>query len=160
MNAPTIYLAGPIYGQTVGQANNWRKDFAAKLAEHGIVGISPLRCEPLVGETYDLSYVDPCFGQPKSILAKNFLDLRKCDFTLAFLPMVADGAQRSIGTIGEISWAYALQKPCAVVTDDPLIRHHPFTSTQPSWPLLNNLDEALRLLVGLYGGYAGGSNNV
>ena len=158
MTRPFIYLAGPIFGCTEGEAKNWRADFAAKLERHCITGISPLRCEPIVGERYDVSYADPCFGHTKSILAKNFLDLRRCDFTIAYFPKVADGAQRSIGTIGELSWAYALQKPCCVVTDDPLIKSHPFTSIQPSWPVLDNLDDALRLIVGIFAGYAGGKN--
>ncbi|WP_027521745.1 hypothetical protein [Bradyrhizobium sp. Ec3.3] len=190
MSRPFIYLAGPIYGCTEGEAKNWRADFAAKLAQHCITGISPLRCEPIVGERYDVAYADPCFGDPKSILAKNFLDLRRCDMTLAYFPappehaeleaLIADmekwtsdvnrdhiatlkriskkAPQRSIGTIGELSWAYALQKPCVVVTDDPLVKSHPFTAIQPSWPILSTLDDALRLIVGIYGGYAGGKN--
>lgn len=195
---PLIYLAGPIFGTTGAEANDWRRDMTARLAPHGIVGISPLRCEPMVGDRYDLHYQDPCFGTPGAILAKNFLDLRACHLTLAYLPKppevaemdaiigrmenlskiatdmfgpldgeeqaIADDVetlkrlarkspQRSIGTVGEISWAYALQKPCVVVSDDPLVQHHPFTSTQPNWRL-STLDEAERLIVGLFGDYA------
>jgi len=187
MNHPFIYLAGPIFGCTEGEAKDWRKHVAAELEEHCITGVSRLRCEPLVGARYDLAYDDPCFGQPKSILAKNFLDLRRCALTLAYFPAPTEHAelqeialrleqngergdgdtlrriarkspQRSIGTIGELSWAYALNKPCVVVTDDPLIKHHPFTAVQPSWPVLDNLDDALRLIVGIFGAYAGGKN--
>lgn len=198
MHKPRIYLAGPIFGATSDEANNWRNDMIARLAPHGIIGISPLRCEPIVGDRYDLQYADPCFGTPAAILAKNFLDLRACDLTLAYLPVPSEVAdmnaviermtnlatvasdqfgpldddvaaidadvetlkrlarkspQRSIGTVGEISWAYALQKPCAVVSDDPLVRHHPFLSTQPNW-LLDTLDDAERLIVGLFADYA------
>lgn len=195
---PKIYLAGPIFGATGAEANDWRRDMTARLAPHGIIGISPLRCEPMVGERYDLHYQDPCFGTPEAILAKNFLDLRACDLTLAYLPpppevaeldaiiermaglsgIVTDivgtidaeeteaiardvetlkriarkGVQRSVGTIGEISWCYALQKPLAVVSDDPLVRHHPFTSVQANWRL-STLDEAERLIVGLFKDY-------
>lgn len=196
---PKIYLAGPIFGTTGAEANDWRRDMIARLAPHGIVGISPLRCEPMVGERYDLHYADPCFGTPAAILGKNFLDLRACDFVLAHLPTppeiaelgeitdrmanlagivesivgpvdpeekqgMADdaatlarigrkGVQRSVGTIGEISWAYALQKPCAIVSDDPLVRHHPFFTQQTNW-MLSTLDEAERLIVGLFADYA------
>ena len=183
---PRIYLAGPIFGATSAEANDWRHDMTARLAPHGIVGISPLRCEPMVGDRYDLHYKDPCFGTPEAILAKNFLDLRACDMTLAYFPtppevaelnevidgldealvaashggyietlkrIARKGVQRSIGTIGEVSWAFALQKPLAVVSEDPLIKHHPFTSTQPNWRL-STLDEAERLIVGLFADYA------
>lgn len=194
---PKIYLAGSIFGATGAEANDWRRDMTARLAPHGITGISPLRCQPMVGERYDLHYPDPCYGTPEAILAKNFLDLRACDLTLVYLPappevaelaaiidrmenlsgvvemivgaidddataiaqdletlkrIARKGVQRSIGTIGEISWAYALQKPCAVVSDDPLVRNHPFTTVQPAWRL-STLDEAERLIVGLFKDY-------
>lgn len=182
MNRPLIYLAGPIFGATGAEANDWRNDMTARLKPHGIGCISPLRCEPMIGERYDVAYQDPCFGTPAAIVAKNFLDLRACDLTLVYLPVppelaeISDTAaflaqqgfqshadrldrisrkspQRSIGTIGEISWAYALQKPCAIVSDDPLITSHPFTVVQPGWQL-STLDEAERLIVGLFSDYA------
>lgn len=194
----SIYLAGPIFGCTEGEAKDWRKYVADRLPP-GIVGVSPLRCEPLIGTRYDVGYNDPCFGAPKAILAKNFLDLRACDMTLAYFPhdketaellaavtaaideqareddnpkaaaelaelaksvrrIATKSPQRSIGTIGEISWAYALRKPCVIVSDDPLIRSHPFTKEQPDWPVLDTLDDALRLINGIFGAYTGGKN--
>lgn len=178
---PSLYLAGPIFGCSEGEAKDWRKSVADQLPFMRC--ISPLRCEPAVNGRYDVAYNDPCFGQPKSILAKNFLDLRACDMTLAYMPTppaVADLAAiadklesmsptnrradylrnlhplRSIGTIGEISWAYALRKPCVIVSDDPLVQHHPFTSMQPDWPVLPDLDHAVRLIKGLWTDYAAG----
>jgi nucleoside 2-deoxyribosyltransferase len=199
MSKPFIYLAGAIFGATGAEANDWRNDMTARLAPHGIGCISPLRCEPIIGDRYDTQYDDPCFGTAEAILSKNFLDLRKCDMTLVYLPtppgvaemravvermetisavakelfgdvddedvkaMAEDAAtlrrlslmspQRSIGTIGELSWAYALQKPVAVVSDDPLIKRHPFTHVQAGWRL-TTLDEAERLIVGLFADYA------
>lgn len=184
MSKPSIYMAGPIFGCTEGEAKNWREYVTNKLPWARC--ISPLRCEPLVAARYDLSYEDLSFGSPKSIVAKNFLDLRACDMTLAYFPkpseledfaalrakmmqdrsslsladvetfdrIVRKSPQRSIGTIGEISWAYALRKPCVVVSDDPLILHHPFTSVQPDWPVLPDLDEAVRLIGGIFAAYA------
>jgi hypothetical protein len=81
-----VYLAGPIFGATGAEANDWRKDMTARLAPHNIVGISPLRCEPIVGDRYDTQYNDPCFGTAKAIVSKNYLDLVKCDFTLVYMP--------------------------------------------------------------------------
>jgi hypothetical protein len=175
---PRIYLAGPITGATGAEANNWRGDMTARLARHGIVGISPLRAQPQIGERYDMHYPDPCFGAPAAIVGKNFLDLRTCNMTLAYFPRPAAAEQalveaiegvesegwdakelrrvralRSIGTVGEVSWCYALQKPCAIVSDDPLVREHPFMTVQANW-MLSTLDEAERLIVGLYADYA------
>jgi hypothetical protein len=198
MSKPQIYLAGPIFGATGAEANNWRNDMTARLAPHGIGCISPLRCEPIVGERYDTHYADPCFGTAKAIVSKNFLDVQRCDFALVYMPkppgvdemaaiiermrglgqlMVdsfgADDAeadavaadvttmerlavmspQRSVGTIGELSWCHAMQKPVAVVSDDPLVKRHPFFSEQAGW-MLDTLDEAERLIVGLFTDYA------
>jgi nucleoside 2-deoxyribosyltransferase len=195
---PKVYLAGPISGETLGDANHWRHDMTGRLARHGIVGISPLRSQSIVGERYGFHYPDPCFGTPGAIVAKNFLDLRACDFVLAYMPappevtefqeiiermsnlavvveamigpldedltalnddvetlkrLAVKGPQRSLGTIGEISWAHALQKPCAIVTDDPMLLEHPFTMVQPDWHL-STLGDAERLIVGLFADYA------
>lgn len=180
MDKPSLYLAGPIYGCTEGEAKDWRSWIAAQLPFMRC--ISPLRCEPMVGKTYDTHYADPCFGHPKAILAKNFFDLRACDMTLAYFPKpsaIDDLAEiasnlelsgdhsdderaellraikplRSIGTIGEVSWAFALRKPAIIVSDDPLIQHHPFTSLQPDWPVLPDLEHAVRLIKGLFTDY-------
>jgi len=83
---PTVYLAGPITGETVSSANDWRQDMTERLARHGIIGISPLRAQPVHGERYDMHYPDPCFGMPKTIVAKNYLDVSRCDFVLAHFP--------------------------------------------------------------------------
>jgi nucleoside 2-deoxyribosyltransferase len=196
---PKIYLGGPIFGATGAEANDWRHDMTARLAPHGIRCISPLRCEPIVGERYDTQYNDPCFGTSEAIVSKNFLDVQNCDMALMYFPkppavdelaaiverldglsaLVADtfghdddaanaidrdaktlkrlavmSPQRSIGTIGELSWCHALKKPVAVVTDDPLILRHPFTVVQAGWRL-TTLDEAERLVVGLWKDYVG-----
>lgn len=187
MSKPVLYLAGPIWGCTEAQAKDWRAEVSEALPFMNC--ISPLRCEPLVGERYDISYTDPCFGMPKSIIAKNFLDVQRCDMVLAFFPTppeIAEAAraldmleeysdftdvanhldalrrvltrspQRSIGTIGEISWAYAMRKPLVVVSADPVVLHHPFTAEQPSWPVLPDLKEAVRLISGIFTDYVRG----
>jgi hypothetical protein len=64
---------------------------------------APLRCEPLVGNTYDLHYADPCFGQPKSILAKNFFDLRQCDMGALADVAAIERPNFQTGSLG--SWA-------------------------------------------------------
>lgn len=197
MSKPYIYLAGPIFGTTGAEANDWRNDMTARLAPRGIGCISPLRCEPMVGDRYDAQYDDPCFGTSKAIVSKNYLDVQRCSMALVYMPtppgvaelativerlepladliddvfgpndgqandLRADVAtlkrlavmspQRSIGTIGELSWCKALAKPVAVVSDDPLVKRHPFFSEQAGW-MLSTLDEAERLIVGLFTDY-------
>lgn len=200
---PVLYLAGPIAGCTEGQAKDWRADIAARLPMMNC--ISPLRCEPMpTGQTrYDDTSIvgmrDLCFGDPRAILAKNFLDTQRCDMVLAYFPtppeiaeaeealsvvkaaatlldsyeaagsatylrkqhetltrIIRRSPQRSVGTIGEVSWAYALRKPLVIVSQDPVIVGHPFTNSQPSWPVLPNLKEAVRLISGIFTDYVRG----
>lgn len=160
MTYRTVYLAGPILGCTDAEANDWRIDVAAKLKEHRIIGISPLRCEPLVGERYGLQYNDERFGTPRAIASKNLFDVMNCDMTLAYLPRPTEpGRYPSIGTIGEVHWAFAFRKPAIVVTDDPLLAEHPVLNACCAWKL-PTLDDAVDVLVGVLGGYCGGPNNV
>jgi nucleoside 2-deoxyribosyltransferase len=158
-----VYLAGPIMGQTKDEANNWRKEVDNALAAESfgmtaqIIGVSPLRCEPIIGERYLPQYEDERFGTSRAIGSKNFFDVRNCDLTLAYLPKPAPGRHQSYGTIIELAWAYALGKPAIVVTDDPDVANHPVVQACAGW-LLTNLDDAVDTIVGILGGYTGGKN--
>ena len=69
-----IYLAGPIAGLNEQEATEWRKGVIDTLP-YGIVGISPLRCEPLKqGMVYtDDGATDPMWSDARAINAKNWL---------------------------------------------------------------------------------------
>ena len=155
----TVYLAGPIMGCTVEEANDWRIDFAEQLAFNGIRGVSPLRCEPLIGERYSMHYPDPKFGTARVIGAKNMFDVRQCDMTLAYVPKPEPGRVHSLGTISELAWAAILGKPTLLVSDDPFILEHSVLSACSGW-VLTNLDDALEVIIGVLGGYTIGGKNV
>ena len=74
-----VYMAGPVLGMTEDQANDWRQYAARELEPHGIIGISPLRCEPIHGETYEAGYPDERFGTARAIMSKNLFDVKACD---------------------------------------------------------------------------------
>ena len=149
----TVYLAGPILGRTFEQANNWRTQVSRALAKHGIVGVSPLRCEPLIGATYSLNYPDPRFGTPRAIASKNKLDVRTADMTLCYFP---DHAPFSKGTCGELFWADAFGKPTILVSTVPEVIDHPVMQAASSW-ILPTLDDALDVIVGVLAIYATGA---
>ena len=155
-----IYLAGPILGLTEGEAKNWRQlvDDQLRLSGSNIVGISPLRCEPAIdGAYYKGTYDDPKFGTGRAIVAKNLFDTKTCDMALIYLPKPAEGRHQSYGTMMELAWAFALGKPTILVSDDPEILGHPVVTANASW-ILDSLDEAVDLIVGILGGYVGGKN--
>lgn len=151
------YLAGPILGCDEGTANDWRYKVAAALRAHDIIGISPLRCEPLIGEVYTASYPDPKFGTARAIGSKNLYDLRTCDLTFAYMPKLAPGARDSIGTILEIGAARENNKLIILVTDDPFLQAHPVMTTFTGWTL-PTLEDGIDAVIGLLGGYTGGKN--
>lgn len=154
-----IYLAGPIMGCTQGEANDWRKavcDELARQSDGGIVGISPLRCEPLHGERYSADYPDPRFGIARAIAAKNKFDVQNTDMTLAYLPKEM-GENISLGTLGEIFWADMIEKRVILVSDHPKILKHPVIDAAVDWKL-NTLKDAIDVIVGVLGGYTGGKN--
>jgi hypothetical protein len=167
-----VYLAGPIMGCTEGEAKNWRGYVNQLLEPHHIYGVSPLRCEPLIGEKYDLQYADPRFGTPRAIAAKNRFDVRTCDMAICFLPKPEPGRAISYGTMGEAFWSDAEDKMVVLVTDDPLVARHPVIDSIRGWKLLAcdvgdglhfpTVDAALKaaaeICIGVLGAYTGGKN--
>lgn len=143
----TVYLAGPIFGCTLAEANDWRDATIARLRKRGIQGVSPLRCEPIHGERYGMEYVDPRFGTPRAISSKNMLDVKMCDVTLAYMPTL------SLGTLIELAWAYAFGKPTILVTTLPQVRDHAVVQACAGW-VLSTLDEAADVIEGVLTVYA------
>lgn len=146
-----VYLAGPIAGCDQGEAKDWREWICDRLPS-GIKGVSPLRCEPLIGNRYELQYEDPRFGVPKAIASKNEFDTRKCDIVLAYLPKELNNRRPSYGTIMEIAWAQMIHKQVILVTDDPYLQRHPLVSGAASW-VLPDLQQALEVIEGVMGVY-------
>lgn len=150
----TVYLAGPIAGCDKGEANDWREYVGNILEPYNIRGISPLRCEPIVGERYMLNYADPKFGTARAIGSKNVFDVRHCDMTLAYLPKVINDRRPSYGTVCEIAWAHIIGKPTILVTDDKYLQEHPVISACSGW-ILPTLDDGIEVITGVLTDYAG-----
>jgi nucleoside 2-deoxyribosyltransferase len=150
----TVYLAGSIAGCDNGEANDWRKSMSASLRQHGIIGISPLRCEPIHGERYGLGYEDPKFGTARAIASKNRMDVQMCDMTLCYMPKALNERRFSMGTLIELAWAHMINKPTILVTDYSLLLDHPVVQANASW-ILGTLAEAEEVLVGVLGDYSG-----
>jgi nucleoside 2-deoxyribosyltransferase len=152
-----VYLAGPILGCTKDEANDWRKWVDSQVRRPGLVCISPLRCEPIIGERYTNGYADDKFGSARAIGSKNLFDTKSCDMVLAYLPTPEDGRSQSLGTILEIGWAHALGKPVILVSTDPKIIEHPVMNSCASW-VLPDLVSATEVIKGILDGYVGGKS--
>ena len=157
MNSVYIYLAGPIVGCTDKEANDWREEFSESLYDLGFVGVSPLRCEPLIGgDIYEPEYEDNSFGTPDVIAAKNNLDVKRCDLTLAYMPRM------SIGTLQEIGWAVGMRKPVILITDLLEVRNNAVIKATVPWRFMEHAGardsgfrHALDVITGIFGVYAG-----
>lgn len=139
----SVYLSGPITGETYEQARyGWRATFATQM-EPGIKVLSPMRHEGHLAEIKgELAqhYPEHFFSGARVIVEKDRLDIKRSDVVLVVLL----GATRvSIGTVAEIGMAYEAGKTIILVMEDSgNIHDHPFV-TQPAALRLNNLQDAV-----------------
>lgn len=156
---PRVYLAGPILGATKGEANDWRIAVGEVLAANCLKGISPLRCEPLVGEKYAATYegAQALFGDGSAIFSKNWHDVKNCDAVLCYMPKLEPGRMPSLGSIVELAWAKALQKTVVLASVEPFVINHPVVMGNVS-KHVKTLDEGTEFIVGLLAGYSSGKN--
>ena len=148
-----IYLAGPITGCTTGEANHWRDQICFALPP-GIIGVSPLRCEPIKGERYAPEYNDNQFGTPQVIGAKNREDVRRCDVTFADLP---GENPASVGTLQEIGWAAGMGKPLILVTDNAYVLQNAVIKATVPWRFTEEeggFQKAIEVIGGIFSVYA------
>ncbi len=125
--SPTVYLAGPVTGQTSSGAKDWRARVDGLLYPRGIKCISPVRDAPRLeqGETYKIVHSDDAIGGSRqAIRTKCKFDVAHCDVVLGYLPK---SEWPSVGTIIEVARAQMLGKVVILVidADEPRLAHHP-----------------------------------
>jgi len=144
----TVYLAGPITGQSYGQAAGWRDEAVKVLAFNDIKGLSPMRGKAYLSDEDKLadSYNDRTMSSVVGINVRDFNDCKTCDALFVnFL-----GADRvSIGTVMEIAWARAFQKPIVIVIDEGNIHNHGMLTFGNI--LVSSFDEGLRAIIQILG---------
>lgn len=117
---PRVYLAGAIAGLTGRVATDWRRQAWLDLKERGVETLDPMRAkEVLHSGTISTSFRDyehhGAFFTSRGIMVRDFNDVKRSD---ALLVNLLGLTKPSLGTIMELAWAYALQKP-AVVAIEP-----------------------------------------
>ena len=153
----TVYLAGPITGQSLAGANDWRTEAAAYLADFGINAITPLRgkeyLNSIVGPdgTYGVSYsVHPMSG-PHGITMRDRWDCQRSD--LVFVNLLPAPDKVSIGTVMEVAWANAASKYVLVVIGGGNVHDHAMLREAASL-VLPDFYEALHLVPTILGVHA------
>ena len=120
MHRPLVYLAGGIAGLPGTDATEWRAHAAAQLDYRHVETLDPMRAkEQLAGpariSTNFHDYADRgAFFTSRGIMTRDFNDVKRCD---ALLVNLLGLAKPSLGTIMELAWAYALQKPAIVAIE-------------------------------------------
>lgn len=147
-NRPLIYLAGPITGESWAGSTDWREDMITALDRYDMHGVSPLRGkEYLKNETQiSDSYENTTLSSSKSIFARDFHDVKRCD---ALLVNFLGSKKVSIGTVMEITYAWTLRKPVVVVMDVDNIHKHSMLGEASSF-ILPTLNEAAAVLHTLF----------
>lgn len=110
----SIYLAGPITGLSYDTVTDWRQHVINTFPEYDCY--SPMRmAESLKDETSIADeYPDSFLSNQRAVLARNFNDCKNCDLVMVNLL----GAKKvSIGTVMEISFAYALGTPIMLIME-------------------------------------------
>ena len=115
MKKPSVYLVGPITGLSFEGCTDWREFIKEQLAPD-IECYSPLRSKQyLLQETFvQDSYDDYVLSTQRGIYTRDMYDCRNRDLLLVnFL-----GAQKvSIGSVMEIAWGTAFNKPVVLVIE-------------------------------------------
>jgi nucleoside 2-deoxyribosyltransferase len=111
----TIYLAGPITGESWEGATDWR-DYVQQRLNPGIRGLSPLRAKDYLAKEQSIgdSYEAIPLSASRGIMTRDFFDCQNCDIILAYLK---EAQNVSIGTVIEIAWSYAFRKPLIAVIE-------------------------------------------
>jgi nucleoside 2-deoxyribosyltransferase len=118
---PIVYLAGGIAGLVGYDAVDWREAAAEELRERGIETLNPMRAKRVIsgGKVISRDFHDyehhGAFFTSQGIMVRDFNDVKRCD---ALLVNLLGLEKPSLGTIMELAWAYAMQKP-AVVAIEP-----------------------------------------
>jgi len=152
---PLVYLAGGIAGLSGNDAMNWRLLARSRFRAYGIETVDPLRAkEALSGmaristDFHDYENKGPFFTS-RGIMTRDFNDVRRCDVLLVNLLGLT---KPSLGTIMELAWAYALQKPAVVAIETSGNPHDNHPMIHEAMPFrVETLDEAIHSVAVILG---------
>ena len=106
-----VYLAGPMAGMTVKQCRAWRVASTPALEDAGFTILDPTR--ELIGYPDDYM-LDQQADNKRVVFARDKFDATRADILLVNLLEAAD---KSLGTLMEVAWAYLAGKFIVVVME-------------------------------------------
>lgn len=147
-----IYLAGPITGLSYGDTTDWRKSATAYLREFNLSAVCPMRGksylqhEKHIADSYDSA--DKMLSSKHAISIRDKWDVQTCD---AVLMNLLGATKVSIGTMVELGWATAWNKPVIIVMEPGNIHTHAFTE-ELSYIVVDNIDTGIAVIATLFAG--------
>ena len=146
---PLVYLAGAIAGLEFDAATDWRIHAYITLGDRGIETLNPMRAKDALGgqnggristNFHDYAH-NGAFFRSRGIMTRDFNDVRRAD---ALLVNLLGLEKPSLGTIMELAWAYALQKPAIVAIEESGNPHDNHPMIVEALPFrVTSLDEAI-----------------
>jgi nucleoside 2-deoxyribosyltransferase len=115
-----VYLAGAIAGLQFDAATDWRHQAKHALSERGIEALDPMRSKNALASLGKISTnfhdyeQSGAFFTSRGIMTRDFNDVKMSD---AGLINLLGTTKVSAGTVMELGWYYALQKPAIVVIE-------------------------------------------
>lgn len=147
MSRPLVYLAGGIAGLAGKETIEWRKHATVKLYDLGVEALSPMRAKDAlaaqaqIGTNFNEYANKGAFFTSRGIMTRDFNDVKRCD---ALLVNLLGLTKPSLGTIMELGWAYAMQKPCVVAIEAEGNPHDNHPMIHEAMPFrVTTLDEAI-----------------
>jgi nucleoside 2-deoxyribosyltransferase len=143
---PIVYLAGAIAGLTGDDAIDWREQAVSTLAYRDVEALSPMRAkDALRGKVISGDFHDYAgrgmFFTSRGIMTRDFNDVKRCD---ALLVNLLGLTKPSLGTIMELAWAYAFQKPAVIAIEKSGNPHDNHPMIHEAMPFrVETLDEAI-----------------
>lgn len=145
---PLVYLAGGIAGLLSRAAVDWRVDSADLLRARGIDSLDPMRAkawafdkQSAISKDFHDYEKNGAFFTSRGIMTRDFNDVKRCD---ALLVNLLGLVKPSLGTIMELAWAFALQKPAVVAIEAEGNPHDNHPMIHEAMPFrVTTLDEAI-----------------
>ncbi len=148
MSRPLIYLAGPMAGLTHAQAGSWREDISSSLLSVCDC-INPLRGKGFLSELGAITtdeYPQHPLTRQAAVVTRDRFDVQRCDLVLMNLH---DADRISIGTMVELGWANAYNKPIVLIMNDRDIHNHIFTKQLAGW-ICTDLSQACEVVRAIF----------
>jgi nucleoside 2-deoxyribosyltransferase len=139
-----VYTAGPITGCDYNGCTEWR-EWVKNNVDGQIATISPMRGKQFIKERSGYGIGVSPLASVKGINTRDYFDVQRCD---AVFVNFRGASKISIGTVMEIAWARAFNKPVVCVMEKNNIHNHSMLNYACGY-IVETLEEGVMVLEAL-----------